>query len=71
MLENPHVPVHKQGADQSQEQARNIQQYVGNVTSMCCRHLLCCKEKPTQQILEYAAPRATATSHGAMLRQNF
>lgn len=55
----------------SQEQAGNIQQYMRHITSMCCRHLFHCMEKPRQQILLHAAPRAMATSHGALLGQDF
>lgn len=40
----------------SEEQAGNIQQYMRHITSMCCRHLFHCTEKPSQQILVYTVP---------------
>lgn len=49
----------------TQDQARNIQQNMGHITSMCCGHLLHRMEKPSQQILGYAVPSTMATNRGA------
>lgn len=55
----------------SQGQAGNIQQYGRHITSMRCRHLFHCMEKPSQQILVYIALRAVETGHGVVPGQDF
>lgn len=58
--------MHKQRADRSRAVRSRLE------TSSSMRGtLLHCMEKPSQQILGYAAPRAMAKSHGAMPGQDF